>query len=108
MELTFEQLPKAVNQLFLKLEDIERLLTDKNSIVKESDQFLTIEQAAEFLCLSKLTLYGKVSRHELPVNKRGKRLYFLRSELENYIKAGRKKTSDELRSEVHGLMKSGR
>ncbi len=42
----------------------------------ETDQLLTIQQAAEFLKLSVPTLYGLVSKSQLPVSKRGKRLYF--------------------------------
>jgi hypothetical protein len=34
------------------------------------------------------------------VNKRGKRLYFYRSELTEWIKSGRKKTAEEIREEA--------
>ena len=39
------------------------------------DQLFTIEQAAEFLNLTKPTIYSLVSRSEIPVMKRSKRLY---------------------------------
>ena len=54
------------------------------------ERLLTIQEAAEFLSLSVPTLYSKVSKGELPVMKRGKRLYFSRTELMEYIKQGRK------------------
>jgi excisionase family DNA binding protein len=96
-----------------RLSNIENLLLDIKHKPDpgnhpESDNILSIEQAANFLNLSKLTLYGKVSRRELPVSKRGKRLYFLRSELEQYIKSGHKKTVDELKMEASETMKRRR
>lgn len=72
----------------------------KNDFTAEqSEQFLTIQQAAEFLCLSVPTIYGKVSKRELPFMKQGKRLYFAKSELSEYLKAGKKKTSAEMEEE---------
>ena len=97
MELTFEQLPKAVSELYDKLDNIERLLLSKsNEAQTEADQLLTIQQTAAFLCLSVPTIYGLVSKAEIPVSKRGKRLYFSKQELTDWIKAGRKKTNAEI------------
>jgi excisionase family DNA binding protein len=100
-ELTFNELPKAVSQLFSKLENIERLLQAKENEPKnEADQLLTIQQAAELLCLSVPTIYGLVARAAVPVCKKGKRLYFSKQELTDWIKAGRKKTFDETAAEA--------
>jgi excisionase family DNA binding protein len=57
---------------------------------EQPEQLLTIQQAAEFLSLTVPTLYSKTSKGELPFMKRGKRLYFSRTELMEYVKAGRK------------------
>lgn len=66
---------------------------------EKQEQFLTIQQAAAFLCLTVPTIYSKVSKRELPYMKQGKRLYFAKSELSQYLKAGKKKTSEELEAE---------
>jgi excisionase family DNA binding protein len=66
----------------------------------QPEQFLTIQQAAEFLSLTVPTMYSKVSKGELPVMKRSKRLYFSRLELLNYIKTGRKLTNAEIEAEA--------
>ncbi len=101
MEITFEKLPQAVTQLLDKLENIERLLLIKsNTPQPESDILLTIKQAAEILHLSVPTIYGLVQRAEVPVCKRGKRLYFSKQELTTWIMAGRKKTISEIEAEV--------
>lgn len=97
MEMTFEKLPEAVSQLFEKLEIIEQLLLSKsNTPLPEADQLLTIKQAAAILHLSVPTVYGLVQRKEVPVCKRGNRLYFSHQELTGWIKSGRKKTNSEI------------
>ena len=96
--LTFEQLPNAVSKILMKLENIERILNenDLNKETANNDQFLNVQQAAEFLGLAVPTIYSKVSKRELPVMKRSKRLYFSKDELTNYLKEGRKLTYREI------------
>lgn len=67
---------------------------------EDPERLLTIQEAAEFLKLAVPTIYSKVSRNELPVMKRGKRLYFSKSDLMDYLKAGRRKTNEDLEKEV--------
>ncbi|RYU94342.1 helix-turn-helix domain-containing protein [Emticicia agri] len=55
-------------------------------------EFLTIEQASEFLNLAKPTLYSLVSRREIPFLKRSKKLYFLKEDIINWLKV--KKNED--------------
>lgn len=101
MDITFEQLPKAVSQLFSKLEDIEKLLQENRCETQvEADELLTIQQAANFLSLAVPTIYGLVSRSEIPVSKKGKRLYFSKHELTGWIKGGRKRTHVEIAEEA--------
>lgn len=103
--ITFEQLPEAVSQLAVKLDNIERLLTLKKEPTKEpTEKLFSVKQAAEFLRLSVPTMYSKVSRGELPVMKRGKRLYFSEKELMEYLKAGRKKSNDEIEREAENYL----
>ena len=106
MNLTLENLPTAVSQLNTKLENIERLLLLKNEQQPKDqpDKLLTIDEAAEFLHLSKPTIYSKVSKGELPVMKRSKRLYFSSTELMAYLKQGRKKTNAEIEAEAESYL----
>lgn len=102
MEITFENLPKAVSLLTNEVSEIKRLLLARCIEPSEPpDQLYTISQAAEFLSLAVPTIYSMVSRGELPVMKRSKRLYFSRLELINYLKQGRKKTITEVVSEAN-------
>ena len=73
---------------------------------EQTEQLLTIQEAADFLHLKVPSIYLKVSRGELPVMKRGKRLYFSSTELLEYIKEGRKKTNAELEAEAESYLKN--
>lgn len=104
MKYTFEELPQAISTLHDKVDSIkDLLLKSKPAQSPETSDLMTVEQAAIFLSLSVPTIYTKVSRKELPVNKRGKRLYFSKEELCAWIKAGKKAT----RPESHNNVDSG-
>lgn len=72
---------------------------------QEQDQLLTVEQCAEFLNLSKATIYGLISKGELPVMKRSKRCYFSRLELVQYLKEGKRNSNSETNSEAESYLK---
>lgn len=76
----------------------------KDEPTNHSEQLLTIQQASELLNLTVPTMYSKVSKGELPVMKRGKRLYFFRAELMDYIKEGRKKSNAEIEAEAEAYL----
>lgn len=100
---SFDQLPRAVSELHQKLDILQDLLMESRQPLPQSAELMTISQAAEFLNLSVQTLYGKVCHREIPVSKKGKRLYFYKSELEDWIKSGKKKTMAELREQIPSL-----
>lgn len=103
--LSFEGLPNAVFKLHEKLNTIENLLLNKTN-QPESDQLLTIQQAGELIKLSVATIYGYVSRNEIPFSKRpnSKRLWFSKLDLTNWIKDGRKKTIAEIKGEASSYL----
>jgi len=75
----FEELDK-LNQRFDKIEGI--LLNDKSN---NSEDILTIDEAAEYLKLNKRTLYRYTSTNKIPFYKTGKRIYFKREHLNEYM-----------------------
>lgn len=97
----------------LPIEDLQTVIIDcvnsclKNSkkssteTVNEANQLLTIDEVAKLLHLTKPTIYSKHSKGELPgVCKRGKRLYFQRDVILNWIKDGRRKSNAEIEQEA--------
>ncbi|RXG21248.1 helix-turn-helix domain-containing protein [Leeuwenhoekiella marinoflava] len=104
-----------MHNLVLSPIDPEKLITDIServtaNILKavqnntptavQPEQLLTIQEAAQFLNLTVPTIYSKVSKGELPVMKRSKRLYFSSTELMQYLKEGRKKSNSEIEQEA--------
>jgi excisionase family DNA binding protein len=98
----FNELPEVVRRLFEKVEQMELLLLNLQPKNDSINELLDVGEAAKFLKVSVASLYSKVSRKEIPVSKPGKRLYFNRAELEQWIKLGRKKTTYEIRNETPG------
>lgn len=110
--ITFEQMPVLLSEQHAVIMELSHMLFETNEMVKRILQpnplpdLMTIQQAGEYLSLTIPTMYNKVSRNELPYMKRGKRLYFSRTELTEYLKAGRNKTEDELIEEVESYLES--
>ena len=57
---------------------------------QEPEELWGVQEAAAFLKLAVPTVYTMVSRGELPVMKRSRRLYFSRADLTEYLKKGRR------------------
>lgn len=85
---------------------IEKALTKQHAAPSEErDPFLSVQQAAKFLNLTVPTIYSKVSKGELPVMKRSKRLYFSKEDLKKYVKEGRQQTNAEIEAEANTYLK---
>lgn len=84
--------------------NILKAVQNNNPTTEQPEQLLTIQEAAQFLNLTVPTIYSKVSKGELPVMKRGKRLYFSRTELLEYLKGGRKKSNAEIEQEAKAYL----
>ena len=101
--LTFDQLPKAVKMLTNEVGELKRLLIEKQEqpLTEQAEQLLTVQEAANLLHLTVPTIYSKHSKGELPgVCKRGKRLYFSKQSLIEWVKEGRKKSKAEIEQEI--------
>lgn len=84
--------------------NILKAVRNEQPTTNQPEQLLTIQEAAEFLSLTVPTMYSKVSKGELPVMKRSKRLYFSRTELLEYLKDGRKKSNAEIEQEAKAYL----
>lgn len=80
---------------------VRQALSEQVSNAKESvNEILSVEQAGRFLNLAKQTLYGFTSKNEIPFFKRGKKLYFRKSELEQWLTEGKQRTLKETSKEA--------
>ena len=99
--LVFTQLSiPEVRQIFR--DELESFFAEKQSSVKQikTDEISGIELAIELTGLAKPTIYGLVSERKIPHSKQGKRLYFSRQELLEWIKDGKRKTQAEIKIEA--------
>jgi excisionase family DNA binding protein len=94
----------------LSLDDIATRVAEKvynlqqsNNEQKEEpkgDEYLTIVQASELLNLAKPTIYSLTCKHEIPFLKKGKKLYFKKNDLVEWLNSGRKLTRSEIEQEA--------
>lgn len=103
---SFDNLPKNVEELKKEIQDLKRIILQKNNqkVEKPEDDILNVEQVANLLDLAKQTIYGKVSRGEIPVMKIGNKLYFSKREILSLLKSGRQKTETEIQLEAEEFL----
>lgn len=73
--------------------------------VLEKDEILSIKEASKLLNLSVPTLYGYVQRNAIPVSKKGKKLFFIKQDLINWIKECKKPQVNDV--SIDNLLKKG-
>lgn len=86
--------------IYSKLDDLKQpLQVDTNF---QDDPKYNVPETSEYLDLSVPTIYSKNSRGELPSCKApgSKRLFFYKSDLDAYIKQGRRKTNREIEADA--------
>jgi predicted DNA-binding transcriptional regulator AlpA len=90
---------KGVEKRMIQIEKLLELAiqqNQKNESVSDNDQLLDVKGVAELLGLAIPTIHSKVNRNELPYMKRGKFLYFKKSEILEYLNRGKVLSNDEI------------
>jgi excisionase family DNA binding protein len=77
-----------------------RKALDEQVPKQEQDKIFTIQEASVFLNLARQTLYGFTSKNEIPFIKRGKKLYFRKTDLEKWLLEGKRKSNSEILKEI--------
>ncbi|HCY42222.1 MAG TPA: DNA-binding protein [Prolixibacteraceae bacterium] len=112
--LTFEKLPEAVSLLSEKLDAQEGLLLRVLRLIQpetaqeQPEAPITVTEAAAFLDLTVGSVYVKTSKGELPFYKRGKRVYFYKSQLTAYLQQGYHKTVAQIESSPEDFLQTQR
>ena len=99
---TFEQTQRDVAESKKILNELIALLIDKKEPQLESDKWFDLNELVQYdpEKRSKPTFYGYVSNRLVPFHKRGKKLIFLKSEIDQWLKAGRVKTDSEIEADA--------
>jgi excisionase family DNA binding protein len=82
---------------------ILNLLTEiRDKISTESDEPLTLPEAAAFLHIAKQTVYLLTSRRKIPFSKANGKLWFKKSDLRQFVLSNRHESVDMIVDELRG------
>ena len=87
-------LKKVLNDVLTPL-----LIKGDNGVIKSESEIMNLKQASEFMGLAPQTLYGYTSKRTIPHYKKGKKIYFKREELMEWLTQNKRKTTNELLAE---------
>jgi excisionase family DNA binding protein len=103
LQLDSDQLQTIMQNAIRKV-IAEQTKQESNSNPLELKDLLTISEASNLLNLAKASIYNLVCQSKIPCMKRGKKLYFSRQELTEWIKQGKKKTINEMQEEADNFL----
>lgn len=78
------------------------------STTPEEDRFLTIDETSKIIDLAKPSIYGLVHKNKIPFHKKSKRLYFLKSEILDWIKSGKQESKSDLEIRANEYLSKNR
>ena len=112
-EINFNTLPQQVFQQSEKLDHILRLLTNNSQVQQpDTDRWFDIMELCQYHPEkpARATVYTWTRENRIPYHKRGKKLAFLKSEIDENIKQGKVKTRTEIEQEAEDFLvtKGGR
>ena len=86
-----------------RLDRIENAIQNLNLISSKSniDEVMDIAEVAAFIKLTKPTIYGLTHQNTIPYYKNGKKLYFRKSEIVEWLFSKRIKTQHDIDMEVN-------
>ncbi|MCT3662961.1 helix-turn-helix domain-containing protein [Elizabethkingia anophelis] len=106
-DISFENLPRAVAHLASEIAEIKFLVERKDAPTIPSKRIpIDIEAACQLIGKAKPTVYTLVRTRKIPCYKNGKKLYFFEDELLEWISQGKKKTIQEIETEVKAHYKN--
>lgn len=102
-DISFNDMPQALAYLISKVDKLESLLSNQKSAnVEPSDRWFNLQELCEYLPdrPARQTVYGWIGQHAVPYHKKGKKLQFLKSEIDAWLKSDKRKTAAELHAEA--------
>ena len=96
-------MPQALAYLIDKVEKIETLLGTQTAIaVEPADRWFNLQELCDYLPdrPAKQTVYGWIGNHIIPFHKKGKKLQFLKSEIDAWLLADQHQTLVQVRAQA--------
>lgn len=92
-------IPIPISELIEQFSESLKKENSFNLLKKEPKKYLTVEEVCKEYGFKKPTLYALTSKRQISYLKPGKTLMFLRSDVEKYIEASRRKSKEEIKQE---------
>lgn len=106
--ITFDKLPQAVSYLTEQVIELKMMVSAlQPPPITNNHVLVEIDEAANIIMKSKPTIYRLVNQGILPSYKKGKKLYFYKDELLEWIENGRKATKEQNHAEMLQAMQAG-
>ena len=114
---TFEMIPTLMLNLIednkvlsAKLDAINRKLSASMGNNRDENERMDVTEAQKYIPghPAVQTIYGWTSNNMIPYHKVGKRIYFLKSELDAWLSKDQHKSKDDLREEAEEYVNSHR
>ncbi|MGC9151270.1 MAG: helix-turn-helix domain-containing protein [Microbacter sp.] len=101
-EISFNDMPQALAYLIGKVERLETLLSATKSELPESDKWFNLQELCSYLPdkPARQTVYGWIGQKLIPYHKKGKKLQFLKSEIDAWLIGDKHKSVSELQAEA--------
>lgn len=94
MENPFETIIERLDRIENVLNEL--LNTKKNGETTQGNQLMNIQEVSQYLSLSTSTIYSKCHSNDIPRIKKGKRLYFMKNDIDKWLSESKQKTNDEI------------
>ena len=119
--ISFNDIPAAMVYIINKVDTLETLLNKVETLETmlnrqpqaqqaqqsaAADQWFNINELCKYHPdnPARQTVYGWIGRRYIPYHKKGKKLMFLKSEIDAWLKGGRRKTAAEIQAEVQNYI----
>ena len=99
-KLTFDRLPEVIGTLVNEVKELKTIITEgQKNANPEADLWFNVDQLFAYHPdkPARATVYDWVCLRRVPYHKDGKRLRFLKSEIDQWLKTGYHSTEDEIR-----------
>lgn len=108
--ITFIDLSKCLSLILSKIDQLSSKLAEIQSFQQQEDkdEWMNMKEVRDFLPShpAEQTIYGWTSTHQIPHHKKGRRLMFLKSEIEDWLKNSKVKSQAELMAEARVFVAS--
>ena len=110
--LNFNDLPTALSLVIRQLKEIDSKISSLSLQVQptKENEWLTVSELKEYLPTHPVehTIYCWTSNREIPFHKRGKRIMFLKSEIDAWLQENKSKSRAEIMKEALSYVQSTR